>query len=60
MFPYSDQFFGEYPHLLRRLFCLRRVPLPTLVGLRDVGSGFGFKGFQTREIAIEFAAVGAY
>jgi hypothetical protein len=38
---------------------LGRVALGALVGLDDVVAGFVFEGFEVREVAVEFAAVGA-
>ena len=59
MFPHSDQLFGEDAHVRRGLLLLRRVALAAFVGLRDEVAGFGFEGFEVREVAVEFPGVGA-
>ena len=59
MFPHADQFAREDACFSRGLLGLGGIALGALVGLQDVGAGFGFEGFEVGQVAVEFAAVGA-
>lgn len=57
--PDADELFGEHARFGGGLLCLGRVALGALVGLDDVVARLGFEGFEVREVAVEFAGVGA-
>lgn len=59
LFAGVQDFAGESANLFLRLLLLRGVALAAAVGSDDEVLGFGFGGFGVRDVAVEFADVGA-